>query len=102
MGYEATSGRYAAFFLGQIYEAHKKLDDAKKYYKLCIKFAEQIDAGDSGYALYSLIALGEIAEQEGNKAEAKKYFKEVKKKSGRKNEAFKTAKKRLKKLEKGD
>jgi len=49
-----------------------------------------------------LIALGEIAEQQGNKAEAKKYFKEVKKKSGRKDEAFKTAKKRLKKLEKGD
>lgn len=102
LGYEATSGRYAAFFLGQIYEAHKRLDEAKKYYKQCIRFAEQINAGDSGYALYSLIALGEIAELGGNKAEAKKYFKEVKKKSGRKDEAFKTAKKRLKKLEKGD
>lgn len=102
LGYEATSGRYAAFFLGQIYETHKRLDDATKYYKLCIKFAEQIDATDSGYSLYSLIALGEIAEQQGNKAEAKKYFKEAKKKSGRKDEAFKTAKKRLKKLEKGD
>jgi tetratricopeptide (TPR) repeat protein len=102
LGYEATSGRYAAFFLGQIYESHKKPDDAKKYYKLCIRFADQIDAADSGYSLYSLIALGEIAEQQGNKAEAKKYFKEVKKKSGRKDEAFKTAKKRLKKLEKGD
>ena len=69
---------------------------------MCIRFAEKIDAADSGYALYSLIALGEIAEQQGNKAEAKKYFKEAKKKSGRKDEAFKTAKKRLKKLEKGD
>lgn len=102
LGYEATSGRYAAFFLGQIYETHKKYEDAKKYYKLCIRFADEIDAGESGYALYSLIALGEIAEKEGKKAEAKKYFKEVKKKSGRKDEAFKTAKQRLKKLEKGD
>lgn len=102
LGYEATSGRYAAFFLGQIYETHKKYEDAKKYYKMCIKFANEINADESGYALYSLIALGEIAEKEGNKAEAKKYFKEVKKKSGRKDEAFKTAKQRLKKLEKGD
>lgn len=102
LGYEATSGRYAAFFLGQIYETHKKYEDAKKYYKMCIKFANEINADESGYALYSLIALGEIADKEGNKAEAKKYFKEVKKKSGRKDEAFKTAKQRLKKLEKGD
>lgn len=102
LGYEATSGRYAAFFLGQIYEARNKPDDAKKYYQMCIRFAGEIDAADSGYALYSLIALGEIADRQGNKAEAKKYFKEAKKKSGRKDEAFKTAKKRLKNLEKGD
>ncbi|HET9053253.1 MAG TPA: tetratricopeptide repeat protein [Cyclobacteriaceae bacterium] len=101
-GYEATSGRYAAFFLGQIYESNKRLDEAKKYYEMCMAFAKQIDATDSGYSLYSLIALGEIAQAQGNKAEAKKYFKEAKKKSGRKDEAFKTAKRRLKKLEKGD
>ncbi|MBL7858088.1 MAG: tetratricopeptide repeat protein [Cyclobacteriaceae bacterium] len=102
VGYEATSGRYAAFFLGQIYEARKNLDAAKQYYELCVKYAEQIESTDSGYYLYSLIALGEIAEKQGNTAEAKKYFKEAKKKSGRKDEAFKDAKRRLKKLEKGD
>jgi TolA-binding protein len=102
LGYEATSGRYAAFFLGQIYEAQRKLDDAKKYYQLCVKFAEEIEATESGYYLYSLIALGEIAEKQGNKAEAKKYFKEAKKKAGRKDEAFKDAKRRLKKMEKDE
>lgn len=102
LGYEATSGRYAAFFLGQVYEARKRLDDAKKYYQLCIKFAEEIEATESGYYLYSIIALGEIAEQQGNKAEAKRYFKEVKKKARRKDEAFKDAKRRLKRMEKGD
>lgn len=102
LGYEATSGRYAAFFLGQINEARNKHDEAKKYYLQCIKFAEEIGAADSGYSLFSLIALGEIADAQGNKAEAKKYFKEAKKKSGRKDEAFKAAKKRLKNLEKGD
>jgi TolA-binding protein len=102
LGYEATSGRYAAFFLGQIYEARRNLNDAKKYYELCVQYAEKIEATESGYYLYSLIALGEIAEKQGNKAEARKYFKEVKKKAGRKDEAFKDAKRRLKKMEKND
>ncbi len=101
-GYEATSGRYAAFFLGQLYENQRKLDEAKKYYSLAVKYAEEIGANESGYYLFSLIALGEINEKQGNKAEAKRYFKEVKNKSNRKDEAYKDAKKRLKNLEKGD
>jgi Tetratricopeptide repeat len=101
-GYEATSGRYATFFLGQMYENRKKDEEAIKYYLQSIKFAEQNGAMESGYYLYSLIALGEIYERQGNKVEAKRYFTLVKKKSGRKDEAFKEAKKRLKKLEKDD
>ncbi|MBN8577359.1 MAG: tol-pal system protein YbgF [Cytophagales bacterium] len=101
-GYEATSGRYAAFFLGQMYEFQRKQDEAKKYYELAVKYAEEIGATESGYYLFSLIALGEINEKQGNKAEARRYFKEVQKRSGRKNEAYKDAKKRLKNLEKGD
>ena len=76
------------------------MDEAKKYYLLCVKYTEEIQATESGYYLYSLIALGEIAEKQGNKAEAKKYFNEVKKKAKRKDEAFKDAKRRLKKIEK--
>ena len=102
VGYEATSGRYAAFFLGQIYEARKKFDDAKINYELCMKFAEEIGANESGYYLYSMIALGEIAERQGNKAEAKRWFTAVKKKADRKDEAFKDAKRRLKRMEKGE
>ena len=102
VGYEATSGRYAAFFLGQIYEARKKLDESKQYYLKSMKYAEQVDATETGYYLFSMIALGEIAEKQGNKAEARKWFKEVTKKAGRKDEAFKDAKRRLKKMEKGD
>jgi hypothetical protein len=102
LGYEATSGRYASFFLGQMYDFQKKDDQAKKYYLLSIKYAEEIGAIESGYSLYSLIALGEINQRQGNKAEAKKYFTLVKKKAGRKDEAFKDAKRRLKGLEKGD
>ncbi|MFY8035863.1 MAG: tetratricopeptide repeat protein [Cyclobacteriaceae bacterium] len=102
MGYEATSGRYASFFLGQLYDFKRKDDLAKKYYLLSGKFAEEVGATESGYYLYSLIALGEISERQGNKAEAKKYFNLVKSKAGRKDEAFKDAKRRLKNLEKSD
>ncbi len=102
LGYEATSGRYAAFFLGQLGESRRQLPDAKKYYEKAVQFAEQSGATESGYYLYSLIALGEIAEKQGDKAAASRYFKDVKKKAGRKEEAFKDAKRRLKELEKRD
>ncbi|MCZ8023375.1 MAG: tol-pal system protein YbgF [Cyclobacteriaceae bacterium] len=102
IGYEATSGRFASFFLGQIYEARGKLNDAKTYYLKSKSYAEQIEATDAGYYLYTLISLGEIAEKQGNKAEAKKYFNEVKKRSKKKDETYKDAKRRLKKLEKND
>jgi hypothetical protein len=46
--------------------------------------------------------LGEISEQQGDKAKAKRYFKLVKEKADRKDEAFKDAKRRLKKIEKDD
>jgi hypothetical protein len=101
-GYEATSGRYAAFFLGQLGETRRQTADAKKYYEMAVRYAEASGATESGYYLYSLIALGEIAQKEGNKAEARRYFKEVKEKASRKDEAFKDAKRRLKNMEKGD
>jgi hypothetical protein len=102
LGYEATSGRYAAFFLGQINDYRKNYPEAEKYYLLCLKYAEQIEATESGYYLYSLIALGEICERQKRNAEAKKYFQLVKKRSNRKDDAFKNAKQKLKQLEKGD
>jgi len=100
LGYEAVSGRYASFFLAQLLESQRKLEDAKKYYLLCVKYSEEVNATDSGYYLYSLISLGEIYYQQKDKATAKKYFNLVKKKAGRKDEAFKDAKRRLKNLEK--
>jgi tetratricopeptide (TPR) repeat protein len=100
VGYEATSGRYASFYLGQVYGNRGDLDKAKKYYEMAVKYAEKTEAIESGYYLYSLIELGEINIKQGHKEEAKKYFREVKKKSGRKLEAYKDAKRRLKNLEK--
>jgi c-di-GMP-related signal transduction protein len=99
-GYEAVSGRYASFFLGQLYDAQRKIEEAKKYYLLSVKYSEEVGATDSGYYLYSLISLGEIYNQQKDKATARKYFNLVKKKADRKDEAYKDAKRRLKNLEK--
>jgi len=78
------------------------LDNSKKYYELAMKYSEQNGATETGYYLYSMIALGEIAEKQGDKKTAKQYFTAVKKKTGRKDEAYKDAKRRLQNLEKGD
>jgi hypothetical protein len=101
-GYEAVSGRYASFFLGQFHEFRRNWEDAKKYYLLSVKYSEEVGATDSGYYLYSLISLGEIYHKQKDKSTAKKYFNLVRKKAGRKDEAYKDAKRRLKELEKAN
>ncbi|MBL6446865.1 tol-pal system protein YbgF [Fulvivirga sp. 29W222] len=95
IGYEATSGRYAAFFLGQIHESRKEYQEAKEYYLKAKGFSEQIDATDTGYYLYSLLSLGEIYQQEGNEKEAKKYLKLVKKHAKRSDDVHEKARERL-------
>lgn len=102
IGYEATSGRYASFFLGQLGDARRRPEEAKQNYLSVLRFSEESGATKSGYYLYSLIALGEIATQQGDKPLARKYFEKARSKADRKDEAFKDAKRRLKNLEKGD
>lgn len=101
-GYEETSGRYAAFFLGQINEARKNLIEAKKFYLLSKVYSERVGATETGYYLYSLISLGEIAQKQGDIKEARMYFKLVKENAGRKDDAYKDVKRRLKNLERDD
>lgn len=98
IGYEETSGRYAAFFLGQIHEARMQYDSAKYYYKRAVDFGEEIEATETGYYLFSLIALGDIALKEGDEKEAKKYYRLVKKQGKRKSSAHKRARDKLKDL----
>lgn len=97
-GYEEVSGRYAAFYLGQIYEQRRNYEKSKYYYNRTLDFAETIGATESGYYLYSLIGLSEIAVEEEDKKEAEVYLKRVKKESKRKHPANKQARKLLKEL----
>jgi len=97
-GYGVIEGRWAAFFLAQEKERSHDVESAKKYYKLCIKYAEEGEETNSGYYLYSNLSLGEIAMKEGDKEAAKDYFKKVKKESKRKDSANKRARLLLKEL----
>lgn len=96
-GYEANSGRYASFFVAQYYERMGDLADSKKYYEKTIAYGEESESQESGYYLHSLVQLGKIATNEGNKSKAKKYFKEVKKYAKRKHPAHQEARDFIKK-----
>jgi tetratricopeptide (TPR) repeat protein len=98
IGYEANAGRYASFFLGQIYQYWKRYEEAEKYYMKTIEFAEEIDELESGYTLYSMLNLGRLAQRDGRKSDAKRYYKKVKRIAKRKEGVFKTAKRELKEL----
>lgn len=98
VGYEAHSGRYASFYLGQMYLNFKKFDEAKHYFERTVAFAEQNESYDSGYMLYALISLGDIAQKQGEEKQAKRYYKETKKYAKRKHPAHERARERLKEM----
>jgi len=97
-GYGPTSGRYAGFFLGQIYERQGKTEEAKNYYERAIFFSELAEEEEAGYYLYSLLHLGMIAEKAGDEDLAKDYYKKVKKRADRDQSVRKKAKEKLKDL----
>jgi hypothetical protein len=96
-GYEANSGRYAAFYLAQYYDRVNDKPLAKKYYLQTLSYGEESESQESGYYLYSLIALGKMANEEKNKKKAKEYFNQVKKYAKRKHPAHKEAREYIKK-----
>ncbi|MEM7548220.1 MAG: tol-pal system protein YbgF [Bacteroidota bacterium] len=95
VGYEEISGRYASFFLGQIYESFGKQEKAIKYYYRSVEFSEKINALETGYYHYSMLALAEIAKEKGERKEAKKWVKKIKKNAKRKSQVHKRARELL-------
>ena len=96
-GYEANSGRYAAFYLAQYYDRINDRPSAKKYYLQTLSYGEESESQESGYYLYALIALGKMANEDKDKAKAKDYFQKVKKYAKRKHPAHKEAREYIKK-----
>ncbi|WP_337040579.1 tetratricopeptide repeat protein [Emticicia sp. 17c] len=94
VGYESTSGRYAAYILGYINMNYKRdYAKAKEYYQKTIEFASQNKAQDSGYSLGANMALGKIAASEKDYTKALQYFAEVIDNAEKKADVYKEAKK---------
>lgn len=98
LGYEQNSGRYAAFFLGEINAHRAEPEEAERYYKLCVKYGDEIGAQEMGYYLYSVLNLGRYAAERGEKDIAKENFKRVKKLSSKKDRTYELARDYLKEL----
>ncbi len=98
IGYESTSGRYACFYLARIYESGLDINGAFEYYHRTVKYSEQAKAYESAYYHYSLLGLARIYEKRGDKKEAEKCLKLIKKYSKGNDEVNKLAKDRMKSL----
>jgi tetratricopeptide (TPR) repeat protein len=98
-GYEETSGRYAAFFLGRIYKSGGNFEKAKEYYKKAMAFAEKTDATKQNYYLHAAADLARMSDKEKDVASARQYYETIVDKTDHKNELHKEAKEYLKKTE---
>lgn len=99
-GYEATSGRYACYYLAKIWESNLDQDKAFDYFKKAVDYSEQIKAFESGYYHYSLFGLAKIYDKRGNPKEAERCLKIIRKNTKRKDEANKRAREYMKSLKK--
>lgn len=96
-GYEATSGRYAAFYLGYMYlYNYSNKIKAKEYLKLATEFSKQTEAESSGYNIYALLYLLRIAKEESKKDEAIQYAEKIIDFAEKKHDAYKEANEYLK------
>jgi len=100
LGYEANSGRYAGFFLGQFYESRSRKSDAKFYYQRAVEFGEEIKAFDSGYFLHSLLQIAKMEEVDKNYGDAIVRLEQIKKYAKRKEPVHKEARSMLKRIKK--
>jgi len=100
-GYEAVSGRNAAYVLGYYYQNYyRDIAKAKEYYLQTVNYSIQAKAFTSGYYLSSLIALGKIAEKDKDYEGAREYYKTVIDRGEKKSSQVKEAKDAISQLNK--
>ncbi|MCP1384268.1 tetratricopeptide repeat protein [Runella salmonicolor] len=100
-GYEAVSGRNAAYVLAYYANNyHRDLPKAKLYYQKTLDYSTQAKAFTSGYYLASLVGLGRIAEKEKNYDAAREYYKTAVDRGEKKSTQVKEAKDALSNLNK--
>jgi hypothetical protein len=97
-GYEASSGRYASYFLGYLMQfKYRDLTKAKDFYQRCIVFAESNGETEGGFYLFANASLAKLADQANDAAAARRYYTVVADKADHKSTQYKEAKTWLKK-----
>ncbi len=92
-GYEAVSGRNAAYVLAYYAQNYQRdIPKAKEYYLKTVNYSIQAKAFTSGYYLSSLIGLAKIAESEKDYEAAREYYKTVMDRGEKKSSQVKEAK----------
>ena len=82
-GYEATSGRVAAYHLGYLLQTRDQDPvQAADYYRRCLVFCETVQA-TTGYYVYANAALARLAAQQLDVAAARRYYAVVVDKAGK-------------------
>lgn len=96
-GYEGTSGRYAAFYLGYMYlYNYRDKVKAKEYLLQVNEFSKQTNSQSAGYNLYALLYLFRLAKEEGKKDEALALCEQITDLADKDQIAYKEAKEYLK------
>lgn len=96
-GYEGTSGRYAAFYLGYMYlYNYRDKTKAKEYLLQVNEFSKQTNSQSAGYNLYALLYLFRLAKEEGKKDEALALCEQITDLADKDQIAYKEAKEYLK------
>nr|GFB49187.1 hypothetical protein [Tanacetum cinerariifolium] len=71
----ASSGRYASYFLGYLMQyKYKDLAKAKDYYQRCIVFAESNGETEGGFYLFANASLAKLADQTNDAEAARRYY----------------------------
>lgn len=92
-GYEATSGRYACFFLGNYYQLlERDLTKAEGYYLKAIAYSEEAEELEAGYYHYSLLNLARIYKDREEFEKAIAYIEKVLDNADNDSYAYKEAK----------
>lgn len=97
-GYEASSGRYASYFMGYLMQyKYRDLAKAKDYYQRCIVFAESNGETDGGFYLFANANLARMADHDRDLPAARRYYEVLADKADHKSDQYKEAKAWLKK-----
>lgn len=99
-GYEYHSGRYAAFFMGHIYEMRHDYDSARRLFNLALDYGKRANATEMGYYIYAVVHLGRIAMAEKDYVQAQTHYKEVKSITKRNHAANQEAREKLAEIKK--